>query len=1119
MKYFSYLISSIIACSISIVWTSVYAVNGQCGTLASLSVTNTNQHPWASYFFCDQWETEWINFSSNQWAWTCKGTDGDSDANCTYTTINSPYTGTCSSANSQSFSTTINNVGDYYSNINNKFLSKLCKTASNLDLLPTNFSSNALGWTRTCPGSSTTCQANHYFDARCGIAANSWHMTAPANNLCSPGYNAWPVQFDNERYTRSRQCSGGGWGNSAYCNAWLNGENTFAPVCNTSIISTNSSSTFINGFPWNNACIYGIITNWQLSLWWIATRQCNNNGQLSNTCGNVTVANYSNGQWNSCNSSISNQTFDSTYKLLQNSLCEDGGIASSFTYTNGRWKWKCGIQSCEALTSNKPMCWWATKQPRRSYPTNGICTEWIASTIKQSNSERWWICTTNLTNVQKFNNSSCTTAACILQVIDFYNGKTTLCSSPRITDGECKVTTQMNINGFSDPDEVLQAGLCESWIPDPLIPIQDTTNKKRSWQCKSTSALWTNSPQCYAKVKLPTLSVIYQPQSSNGSITAISAIVTGFNNVYISFDDPLNQYYKLFTQNGYFFFKYHDRAGNTWSVLAVVDSIQTDVPTAKIIQSPSTATSGNVIVSLTWFNRSQTPVITFSGTCLSLWTCVKNSSINPYLFTVTFTNNGTGYFQLTDQNGVPNMLPVVVNTIDRIAPLANLSYDNPNPTNTGVTVSIINPNEAIKILNNNWSTGYYFTGNGSFVFQMSDTAGNINYLTATVNWINKNAPTANIIYSTTGTTTNNVVATLTNFSTSGIVVTNNSWSISYTFSYNRDFIFVLKDPAGNIWSVKAHVDWINKPITNTLINNYEKKLCPDRTGSPVDTSSQLYNYYIQTVINNCLMKSSQSSSNHYRYFYPNKTITRGEFLTVVGRMMKQLSTYSGSLHDYLSPNYIGITYKWIDESLLGEVDTWWLLMYSPLIKQGNKWTVESKKPINGTEAQKILEQALIVLGDNTTKSSTLIKNSGNISRAQTAYAIGKIVSQYNTTALGNHHLFLKQLNIQLNTLSWSTQQQSFVVQLIKKIKALPSQTLYRVWLDRDTLLQDLSSIALWTLIERKSQPILDLKTVTDFLITKNTSNQWIINSDKTYLPTTTNTTSNQYFNFWSDISF
>ncbi len=950
---------------------------------------------------------------------------------------------------------------------------------------------------------------NVYWATQCGTSANTGQLTIPTTNLCIVWSTASSVLFDNERNIRSRSC--GLANNSETCTARLNWANNFTPTCNNTIINNNT----INNFPWYNACTYWSLTNRQVSLNGVASRQCTNNWQTSNNCGNINLVNYNRLLWDTCNSITNNKTYDNTYQLLQYSLCENGWTASKFNFANDRRKRTCGLQSCEALRSSKSMCWWGIYQQWRTYPNNGICTEWIASTIKQSNGERWWICTTNLTNIQQFNNSSCTTSWCFLQILDFYNWKTAICTAPRITDGECKWSTQINTNWFSDPDDVLSAGLCTTWTPEPLLPLQDYGIKKWSRKCKATTPSGIDSPQCYAKVKLPNMSVIYQPQTSNGTITSVTALVSWFNNVYITFDNPVNQYFRLFTQNWHYFFRYRDRAGNTWSLLAVVENISTDIPTAKVLMNPSTPTSGNVIVSLQDFNRPQTPIITFTGQCLTAWTCIRNSSTHPYLFTVTFNNNGTGEYKLVDTNWISNTVPVVVNTIDRIAPLANLQYSNTNPTNTWVIVSVVNPNETIRIVNNNGSTGYLFTGNGAFTFQVSDLAGNITNLTANVNRINKNSPGASLVYSTTSSTTNNVTATLTNFTIPWTIITNNSWSISHTFTHNKEFIFVLRDPAGNIWSVKAKVDWINKPIAADLTNIYTSKLCPDRTTTPIDTNSQIYNYYIHTVINNCIMKTFQSKNNN-RYFNPNRNITRWEYLTVIGRMITLLWSYSGSITQALSPNYIGITYKWVDESLLWEVDARWLLLYSPLVKRWNKWTIESKKNIGATEAQKILDQALIILNNNT-KSKTLIKNNGTLTRAQTAYAIGTILSQYQHTALWNHHVFLWQLENKLKDLSSVEQRQTFMVQLIKKIKTSNSQSLYKIWIDRTILLEDLSSIALWKVIERKQKHTIDISTITDFLITTNIKDKTINNSDKTYIPTK-QTKEKDYFNFWSDIS-
>lgn len=1134
----------------SLLWigiSSVYATAGQCGSLNWNYTTSSISYNSSSYF-CNQWEIANLNLNSVifsedlSFSWSCLGTNGDPSANCSYTNSTiwqNPFTitnGTCGNANNQIFSSTAPIGSDIYSNINNQFLWRLCKDNSNNNIIPKNLSTNALWWTWECPTwtqtlvpfpfplagnswswASVSCQATRYFNANCWTAAYTGQSVAPSTNLCDPWYTAWPVQFDNQTNLRSRQCNWGWWGSNNLCTARLNGPNNFAPMCNNTIIQNNWSNNYITSFPNNNACLYGNITNRQVSWWWIATRQCNNNWQLSSTCGNASIVNYSSNQWNSCNTSITSQVFDSTYQLLQNDLCQNWWIPSQFNFVTDRRKRKCGIQSCEALISNKPMCGWATQQPWTSYPTNGICNQWVASTIKQSNGEWGWICTTNLNNIQQFNNTSCTIQWCFLQVLDFYNGKTAVCSAPRITNGECKRSTQINVNGFSDPDNVLQSWLCESGYPDPLLPLQDPVTKKRKRKCKATTPLWTDSPTCYAKVKLPNMSVLYQNQVSNGTITAVTAVVTWFNNVYINFTNPVNQYYRLFTQNGHFFFQYSDWAWNTWSLLAVVDNIQNDLPTAQVIRTPSTPTSGNVVVSLTWFNRPQVPIISFSWSCLSAWNCIQNSSIHPYLFNVTFSNNWTWVYTLTDANWVTNTISVYINNIDHTPPTASLQYSNTNPTNGNVTVSIINPNEPIIVKNNNWSSGYTFTWNWNFIFNISDLAGNTTNLLATVNWINKNAPSATVVYSTTGNTTNNVVATLTNFTVPWTIITNNSGSSSHTFTYNKEFIFILKDPAGNIWSVKAKVDWINKPINNIILWNYWAKLCDDRTWSPIDTQNQVYNYHINTVINNCIMKSYQAKNNN-RYFYPKKNITRWEYLTVIWRMIKLLWNYSGSILNSLSPNYIGVTYNGIDESGIGEADARWLLLYSPLIKKWAKRSVESNKAMPAQEAQKILEDALIILWNNT-KASTLIKNKGSLSRAQTAYALSTIMSQYENTALWNHYIFHQQLEAKLAQYTDSMTKQAFMVQLIKNIKKISTTSFSRLWIDRSILLQDLSSITLGAIIPKKPKVNISLNTVTDFLLTKSYTPTTVNNSNQTYNSSNTqNTTTTNYFNFWSDIS-
>ncbi|PWW06574.1 hypothetical protein DFQ01_103478 [Paenibacillus cellulosilyticus] len=84
-----------------------------------------------------------------------------------------------------------------------------------------------------------------------------------------------------------------------------------------------------------------------------------------------------------------------------------------------------------------------------------------------------------------------------------------------------------------------------------------------------------------------------------------------------------------------------------------------------------------------------------------------------------------------------------VTAVDTTAPTATVTYSTTAPTNQDV-VATITPSEPVTITNNGGSASYTFTDNGSFTFEFVDAAGNIGSATATVNNIDKTAPTATL---------------------------------------------------------------------------------------------------------------------------------------------------------------------------------------------------------------------------------------------------------------------------------------------------------------------------------------------------------------------------------------
>lgn len=141
---------------------------------------------------------------------------------------------------------------------------------------------------------------------------------------------------------------------------------------------------------------------------------------------------------------------------------------------------------------------------------------------------------------------------------------------------------------------------------------------------------------------------------------------------------------------------------------------------------------------------------------------------------------------------------------DTTTPTANeLIYSITETTNQNVTVTIEWFSEPYTWLN---APSHTFTENGQFMFTFTDLAGNEWTATASVDRIDKTAPTVSgIVYSTTSPTNQNVIATVE--AVGGELI---FWTTTYTFTGNGDFTFTFTDLAGNTWTATANVTWIDK---------------------------------------------------------------------------------------------------------------------------------------------------------------------------------------------------------------------------------------------------------------------------------------------------------------------
>ncbi|MCI9312838.1 MAG: hypothetical protein HFE68_05670 [Erysipelotrichaceae bacterium] len=183
--------------------------------------------------------------------------------------------------------------------------------------------------------------------------------------------------------------------------------------------------------------------------------------------------------------------------------------------------------------------------------------------------------------------------------------------------------------------------------------------------------------------------------------------------------------------------------------------------------------------------------------------------------TYTFTQNGSFTFEFEDKQGHKGSTTATVDWIDKTVPQMNVSYSTTNATNEDVvaTLSFTKPNVTITSSDVDVATNpvdnsktITFLENESYHLEFTDELGNVGTKTVSVNWIDKEAPTALFEYSTTAMTDKEVVATLD--PSEPVTVLNNGGKDTYTFEDNGSFTFEFQDEVGNIGSATANVFWI-----------------------------------------------------------------------------------------------------------------------------------------------------------------------------------------------------------------------------------------------------------------------------------------------------------------------
>ncbi len=210
--------------------------------------------------------------------------------------------------------------------------------------------------------------------------------------------------------------------------------------------------------------------------------------------------------------------------------------------------------------------------------------------------------------------------------------------------------------------------------------------------------------------------------------------------------------------------------------------------------------------------KAPVPTITYSTTELTNQDVVATITFDKENVTVeggnthTFTENGEYTFTYRDQAGNEGTAKATVTWIDKVLPVATISYNITSTTNQDVVATITFDKENVTVEGGNTHT---FTENGEYTFTYRDQAGNEGTAKATVTWIDKVVKVAIISYDITSLTNQNVTASI-SFNEENITITNNEGNNTYVFTENGEFIFEYRDEAGNEGTAKATVTWIDK---------------------------------------------------------------------------------------------------------------------------------------------------------------------------------------------------------------------------------------------------------------------------------------------------------------------
>ncbi|MBQ3145256.1 MAG: leucine-rich repeat domain-containing protein [Clostridia bacterium] len=143
-----------------------------------------------------------------------------------------------------------------------------------------------------------------------------------------------------------------------------------------------------------------------------------------------------------------------------------------------------------------------------------------------------------------------------------------------------------------------------------------------------------------------------------------------------------------------------------------------------------------------------------------------------------------------------------------------LTYSTEEKTKENVTVTISFEGRQASIVNNDENTTYTFTKNGEFTFEFEDDYGFVGTATAKVDWIDKEGPKAEVIYSPKEITKEDVIVTITANEEcnpiEGWTLLEDKKVLTKTYAKNTNEKIVLEDKLGNQSQIDVVITNIDK---------------------------------------------------------------------------------------------------------------------------------------------------------------------------------------------------------------------------------------------------------------------------------------------------------------------